>query len=114
MLHKLQEIARKAGQAIMEIYESDDFNIEAKGDGSPLTRADQAAHNVIVAGLEKHFPEIPILSEEGKDIPYETRKHWNQFFLVDPLDGTKEFIKQAKDHPEIHIRFLPYPTPHGR
>src|SRR6056300_1073567 len=68
MLHKLQEIARKAGQAIMEIYESDDFNIEAKGDGSPLTRADQAAHNVIVAGLEKHFPEIPILSEEGKDI----------------------------------------------
>src|SRR6056300_1116029 len=94
MLHKLQEIARKAGQAIMEIYESDDFNIEAKGDGSPLTRADQAAHNVIVAGLEKHFPEIPILSEEGKDIPYETRKHWNQFFLVDPLDGTKEFIKR--------------------
>src|SRR6056300_331411 len=94
MLKKLQEIAYQAGQAIMEIYDSDDFNVELKGDGSPLTRADKAAHLVIAEGLEKHFPEIPILSEEGKDIPYDTRKNWKSFFLVDPLDGTKEFIKR--------------------
>ena len=94
MLKKLQEIAYQAGQAIMEIYNSEDFNVEVKGDGSPLTKADKAAHLVIVAGLEKHFPEIPVLSEEGKNIPYETRKSWRTFFLVDPLDGTKEFIKR--------------------
>ena len=94
MLKKLQEIAYQAGQAIMEIYNSEDFNVEVKGDGSPLTRADKAAHLVIVEGLEKHFPEIPVLSEEGKNIPYETRKSWRTFFLVDPLDGTKEFIKR--------------------
>jgi len=94
MLERLKEIALNAGKAIMEIYESDDFNIEAKGDGSPLTRADKAAHLVIAEGLEKHFPEIPVLSEEGKNIPYHTRKNWQTFFLVDPLDGTKEFIKR--------------------
>ena len=94
MLKKLQEIAYQAGQAIMEIYNSEDFNVEVKGDGSPLTRADKAAHMVITEGLEKHFPEIPVLSEEGKNIPYETRKSWRTFFLVDPLDGTKEFIKR--------------------
>ncbi len=94
MLKKLQEIARRAGQAIMEIYNSEDFNVEVKGDGSPLTRADKAAHLVIAEGLEEHFPEIPVLSEEGKNIPYETRKNWRTFFLVDPLDGTKEFIKR--------------------
>lgn len=94
MLKKLQEIAYQAGQAIMEIYNSEDFNVEVKGDGSPLTRADKAAHLVIAEGLEEHFPEIPILSEEGKNIPYEARKSWRTFFLVDPLDGTKEFIKR--------------------
>jgi len=94
MLNTLQEIAYQAGQTIMEIYNSEDFNVEVKGDGSPLTRADKAAHLVIAEGLEKHFPEIPVLSEEGKDIPYETRKNWPNFFLVDPLDGTKEFIKR--------------------
>ena len=94
MLKKLQEIAYQAGQAIMEIYNSEDFNVEVKGDGSPLTRADKAAHLIIAEGLEKYFPEIPVLSEEGKDIPYDTRKNWKSFFLVDPLDGTKEFIKR--------------------
>src|SRR6056300_449581 len=94
MLNKLQEIAYQAGQAIMEIYNSEDFNVELKGDGSPLTRADKAAHVVIAEGLEKHFAEIPVLSEEGKNILYDTRKNWRTFFLVDPLDGTKEFIKR--------------------
>jgi len=94
MLHQLQQIAIQAGKAILDIYHSDDFNIEAKGDGSPLTKADKAANEIIVSRLQELFPEIPILSEEGRDIPYAERKNWQRFFLVDPLDGTKEFIKR--------------------
>ena len=88
------EIAKQAGSAIMAIYGTDDFAVEYKNDNSPLTAADKASHEVIMAGLEKHFPEIPILSEEGADIPYDVRKNWQRFWLVDPLDGTKEFIKR--------------------
>jgi len=88
------EIAKQAGSAIMNIYSSDDFAIEYKDDHSPLTAADKASHEVIMAGLKKHFPEIPVLSEEGADIPYAVRKEWQRFWLVDPLDGTKEFIKR--------------------
>ena len=78
----------------MEIYESADFGIEMKADNSPLTLADKASHEIIVKGLTEKFPAIPILSEEGKDIPYDERKNWQKFWLVDPLDGTKEFIKK--------------------
>ena len=77
----------------MEIYDGD-HAVEFKDDQSPLTAADKASHEVIVAGLQKNFPEIPILSEEGKEIPYAQRKGWTRFWLVDPLDGTKEFIKR--------------------
>ena len=82
----------EAGKAILEVYNSDDFNVEKKGDDSPLTLADKRAHNVIVSYLEK--TPFPILSEEGKSIPYEDRKNWEYFWMVDPLDGTKEFIKR--------------------
>lgn len=84
--------AEKAGKKILEIYETGDFSIEAKADDSPLTKADKAAHQVIVEGLKD--TGLPILSEEGRDIPYEERKDWEQFWMVDPLDGTKEFIKK--------------------
>ncbi len=99
MLNKIDEkilieIAQKAGEAILEIYNSDNFGVEIKEDKSPLTKADKAANDVIVTGLEKHYPEIPILSEESKEIAYKDRKNWEYFWLVDPLDGTKEFIKQ--------------------
>jgi 3'(2'), 5'-bisphosphate nucleotidase len=94
MIEILKNTALEAGRAIMDIYQSDDFNIEAKGDGSPLTLADKAANDVITKSLNLHYPEIPVLSEEGHNIPYTERKNWNQFFLVDPLDGTKEFIKR--------------------
>jgi 3'(2'), 5'-bisphosphate nucleotidase len=87
------EIARQAGSAIMDIYDGD-HAVEYKADKSPLTAADKASHEVIVAGLEAHFPDVPILSEEGAAIPYEERKNWQRFWLVDPLDGTKEFIKR--------------------
>ena len=77
----------------MEIY-AGEFDVELKGDDSPLTCADRASHEVIMAGLQQAFPEIPVLSEEGASIPYSERRHWARFWLVDPLDGTKEFIKR--------------------
>ena len=87
-----EKAARSAGDDILEIYESGDFSVEAKADNSPLTLADQASHNRIVSFLEK--TDIPILSEEGRAIPYEERKNWEYFWMIDPLDGTKEFIKK--------------------
>lgn len=80
-----------AGQAILSIYEKD-FEVYEKSDLSPLTEADLQAHKVIVAHLSQ--TDYPVLSEEGRDIPYETRKHWKRFWMVDPLDGTKEFVKR--------------------
>ncbi|MDB4175851.1 3'(2'),5'-bisphosphate nucleotidase CysQ [Flavobacteriaceae bacterium] len=84
--------ALQAGKAILEIYHTGEFDIELKGDNSPLTRADTASHNVIMSNLEP--TNIPVLSEEGRDIPYKERKSWKQLWIVDPIDGTKEFIKR--------------------
>jgi len=83
--------AVEGGRAILEIY-NQDFDVEYKADKSPLTLADRNAHEVISRILEP--TGLPILSEEGKHIPYETRKNWTEFWLVDPLDGTKEFVKR--------------------
>ena len=94
LLRSVEDIAVKAGDAIMEIYRSGDFGVDHKSDDSPLTKADLAAHQVIVAGLLTLTPEIPVLSEESAEISYEERKAWKKYWLVDPLDGTKEFIKQ--------------------
>ena len=84
--------ALKGGFEILEVYGTADFNVELKSDHSPLTIADKRANAVIMNILEE--TNIPILSEEGKSISYEERKNWNTFWLVDPLDGTKEFIKR--------------------
>lgn len=86
------EAAIAAGEKIMEIYENGDFEVDMKSDNSPLTKADIASHNVIIKYLEK--TGIPVLSEEGKDIAFEERKNWKQLWIVDPIDGTKEFIKK--------------------
>jgi len=94
LLNNIINISKQAGDAIMTVYNSDDFNVQLKSDDSPLTKADIAANDVIVAALIKLTPEIPILSEESAKAPYETRKHWTKFWLVDPLDGTKEFVKR--------------------
>ncbi|MBT42051.1 MAG: 3'(2'),5'-bisphosphate nucleotidase [Idiomarina sp.] len=94
MLQELQQIARDAGVAIMEIYNSDEFDVQLKGDDSPLTKADLAAHRVIVDGLRKLNVQYPIISEESADIDWELRRLWHRYWLVDPLDGTKEFIKR--------------------
>lgn len=84
--------ALEAGKVILDIYHSDDFEIELKSDDSPLTKADMASHNVIMSYLKA--TRIPVLSEEGKTIPYGARKDWKQLWIVDPIDGTKEFINR--------------------
>ena len=84
----------KAGKEILRIYDGE-FEVEKKADNSPLTIADKNANDIITSFLEK--TEYPILSEEGRDIPYEERKNWEYFWMVDPLDGTKEFVKRNGD-----------------
>lgn len=92
LLETAKIAAKNAAVEILKIYESGDFSIEAKSDDSPLTLADKASHQAIVAELEK--TSIPILSEEGAKIEYSERKDWEYFWMIDPLDGTKEFIKK--------------------
>ncbi len=92
-VESLLAATRKAGEVILEVY-SKDFEVEYKGDDSPLTEADQKANAVLVEFLNTTYPEIPIISEETKAANYEDRKDWDRFWLVDPLDGTKEFIKK--------------------
>ncbi|NVJ49192.1 MAG: 3'(2'),5'-bisphosphate nucleotidase CysQ [Gammaproteobacteria bacterium] len=91
-LNEVIQISKQAGAAILAVYNSDDFGARIKSDDSPLTEADLKSHHIIVAGLEKLTPEIPVLSEESKGITYDERKDWQTYWLVDPLDGTKEFI----------------------
>ena len=92
-IRDIVSIAKKAGNAIMQVYKRD-FEVEYKQDNSPLTVADKNANKIIETGLSNLSVQLPILSEEGEVIPYETRRHWEYFWLVDPLDGTKEFIKK--------------------
>ena len=92
-LARLRTLTREAGAAIMAIY-AGEHAVEFKDDRSPLTAADKAAHAIILAGLKALTPAIPVLSEEGRDIPYAERREWPRFWLVDPLDGTKEFLKR--------------------
>jgi 3'(2'), 5'-bisphosphate nucleotidase len=93
VLEQLVDISRRAGLAILEWYEGD-MGITQKADDSPLTKADLASHQLIQAELTRLWPEIPVLSEESAVIPWETRQSWKQYWLVDPLDGTKEFINR--------------------
>ena len=91
-LHEeLIEIVRRAGAEIMDVYATD-FDVETKSDSSPVTQADLRAHAVIVAGLRGLAPEYPILSEESEPPEFEIRRTWSRYWLVDPLDGTREFV----------------------
>ncbi|WP_163930157.1 3'(2'),5'-bisphosphate nucleotidase CysQ [Paraferrimonas sp. SM1919] len=92
-LNMMLEAANLAASAIMDIYQSDNFGVQLKSDDSPLTRADLAAHKIICEYLQTHS-QLPILSEEGANIPWSTRRQWHKYFLIDPIDGTKEFIKR--------------------
>ena len=93
LIQPVTDIAVRAGNKILEIYATD-FEIETKADESPLTTADKASHNTIVAALAELTPDIPILSEESEGITWEERSGWQEYWLIDPLDGTKEFIKK--------------------
>ena len=92
-IKKLIKISKNAGDAIMDIYESE-FDVNFKSDKSPLTKADILSNKIICESLKKITPDVPILSEESSNIPYHERSKWNQYWLIDPLDGTKEFIKK--------------------
>jgi len=92
-LDEVRVLARQAGEKILEIYNSE-YSVEEKEDNSPLTSADLASHKTIVARLESLTPDIPVLSEESAKIPYAERSSWKTYWLIDPLDGTKEFIKR--------------------
>ena len=92
-LDDIEFIAKEAGKAVMEIYKKD-FSIEYKEDNSPLTEADVRANEIICSFLEKLYPHIPIISEENKEIDYEIRKNWEYYWCIDPIDGTKEFVKK--------------------
>jgi 3'(2'), 5'-bisphosphate nucleotidase len=94
LLPQVLQIALRAGQAIMEVYEDLHHEVEYKNDDSPLTKADLASHRIISDALAAISCNIPVLSEESTEIPFEVRRDWNSFWLVDPLDGTKEFLNR--------------------
>jgi 3'(2'), 5'-bisphosphate nucleotidase len=110
-LKELLEIAVRAGveagNAVCEVYNKD-FDVEFKDDKSPLTLADKNANKIIESYLDK--TGFPVLSEEGRDIPYEERKKWDYFWMVDPLDGTKEFVKRNGEF-TVNIAFIHNGTP---
>lgn len=93
MLDSIVSIAREAGKAILSLYRGDPETVR-KADGSPLTVADRSAHGILAESLAQLAPELPVFSEEGKSVEYETRRTWDRYFLVDPLDGTKGFLEQ--------------------
>ena len=102
-------IAKEAGNAIMQVYKQD-FEVEYKQDGSPLTLADKKANDIIEDGLNQLSVNFSVLSEEGKEVPYEDRRHWEYFWLIDPLDGTKEFVKK-NDEFTVNIALIHKDTP---
>lgn len=117
-IEKVNEIALEAGEAIMNIYFLKDKEVSLKSDESPLTKADLISQKIISSSLKKIYPSIPIISEESKQTDYDERKHWEYFWLIDPLDGTKEFIKGngeftvnialiEKDNPILGVVFIP-------
>ena len=119
LIKKVLPVAEKAGKAILDIYNSGDkIHVSVKADHTPLTIADKQSNTIITEGLTAIFPAIPILSEEGASVPYETRKNWEYYWCVDPLDGTKEFINRRDDftvnialmynnHPVLGIIYAP-------
>lgn len=104
LLDAVARIAREAGAATLPIYRSD-FDVTTKDDDSPLTQADLAAHRIIAAGLSELTPDTSQLSEEGADIDYDTRSEWREYWLIDPLDGTREFVNR-NDQFTINIALI--------
>ena len=110
MEEELISLIRIAGDAIREVYEGGSWDVTLKKDRSPLTQADRASHSILVEGLTRIFPAIPVLSEESDEIPYEVRKKWESYFLIDPLDGTREFVSRVPEF-AINIALVQKGTP---
>ncbi len=108
-LDSIVAIAKEAGDVIMEIYQKD-FSVEYKDDKSPLTEADLRSNEIIVSKLKALYPHIPLLSEEEKEVAFDERKEWEYFWLIDPIDGTKEFIKK-NDEFTVNIALIHKDTP---
>ena len=117
LLSTATRAALEAGKVVNQVYQEKDFEVESKADETPLTLADRKSHDIIMQHLKP--TGYPVLSEEGKDIPYEERSSWDHFWLVDPLDGTKEFIKKngeftvnialvRQGKPILGVVFAPY------
>lgn len=87
-------LLRKAGEAVMDIYKAGDYNTESKADDTPLTKADKISNLIITEGLKIITPEIPVISEESRLLPYKTRKQYHEVWILDPIDGTREFVDQ--------------------
>jgi len=95
LLPEVIELSKQAGSSIMTVYQQGaGMEVQRKDDNSPLTQADLAAHHIITQGLEALTPEYPVISEESASIPFSVRQQWRTYWLVDPLDGTREFIKR--------------------
>jgi 3'(2'), 5'-bisphosphate nucleotidase len=97
MERELIALARKAGARIRAIYESGHYQMTRKEDRSFLTEADRASHGILCEGLAEIVPGLPILSEESGKVSYEVRKNWSEYFLIDPLDGTREFVRRIPE-----------------
>lgn len=108
-MQDVKTIALNAGEIIMNIYKKD-FKVEYKKDESPLTQADVQSNELICNELKKLYPNIPILSEENKEVGYERRKNWEYYWCVDPIDGTKEFIKKNGEF-TVNIALIHKTTP---
>jgi len=108
-IEDLKQISLEAGKLIMEIYNKD-FQIDYKDDKSPLTEADTKSNELICNSLNRLYPNIPIMSEESKQTPYHIRKDWEYYFCVDPIDGTKEFIKKNGEF-TVNIALIHRNTP---
>ncbi|MEA1982995.1 MAG: 3'(2'),5'-bisphosphate nucleotidase CysQ [Campylobacterota bacterium] len=108
-IEDIKQIALDAGEAIMQIY-TKDFSVEYKDDKSPLTEADLKSNEIICGRLQELFPDTPIMSEENKQVEYESRKEWEFYWCIDPIDGTKEFIKK-NDEFTVNIALIHKNTP---
>ncbi len=109
LLPPVLAIARQAAERILAIYQTE-FQVTEKADQSPVTDADMAAHECIVHGLRALTPDIPVLSEESASIPYPERRLWHTLWLVDPLDGTREFIRRS-DEFSVNIALIHQQVP---
>jgi 3'(2'), 5'-bisphosphate nucleotidase len=106
LLNQVIELCRQAGDAIMEVYESSEgIEVKTKADDSPLTKADLAAHAILEPALAKLLDGAPVLSEEGEIPDFKVRKKWQQYWIIDPLDGTKEFIKRSGEF-TVNVAFI--------